>query len=68
MQGTVIWYLGTKGYGFIAPDDGGTEVFVHWSAVEDAGLDDLREGQRLVFETEMGPKSKIQACALVVPK
>ncbi len=48
--GTVKWFNGTKGFGFIAPEDGGTDVFVHISAVERAGLSDLREGQKVSFE------------------
>jgi CspA family cold shock protein len=48
--GTVKWFNGTKGFGFIQPDDGSTDVFVHISAVERAGLYDLQEGQKLSFE------------------
>ena len=48
--GTVKWFNGTKGFGFIAPEDGSTDVFVHISAVERAGLSDLREGQKVSFE------------------
>jgi cold shock protein len=48
--GTVKWFNGTKGYGFIAPDDGGKDVFVHISAVERAGLRSLDEGQKISFE------------------
>ena len=49
-QGTVKWFNAEKGYGFIQPDDGGKDVFVHISAVERAGLRDLAEGQKVVYE------------------
>jgi cold shock protein len=49
-KGTVKWYNGQKGYGFIQPDDGGKDVFVHVSAVERAGMHGLNEGQKVVFE------------------
>ena len=57
--GTVKWFNGTKGYGFIQPDAGGADVFVHISAVERAGLRDLREGQKLSYElaTDKGKTS-----------
>ena len=48
--GTVKWFNPDKGYGFIQPDDGGKDVFVHISAVEQSGLRNLREGQRINFE------------------
>ncbi len=48
--GTVKWFNATKGFGFIEPQDGGRDVFVHISAVERAGLNDLREGQKLSYE------------------
>jgi CspA family cold shock protein len=48
--GTVKWFNPDKGYGFIQPDDGGKDVFVHISAVEKAGLRNLQEGQKIVFE------------------
>lgn len=48
--GTVKWFNPTKGFGFIQPDDGGQDVFVHISAVERAGLRDLPEGQKLSYE------------------
>jgi cold shock protein len=48
--GTVKWFNATKGYGFIQPDDGTSDVFVHVSAVERAGLRELREGQKIDYE------------------
>jgi CspA family cold shock protein len=48
--GVVKWFNGQKGYGFIQPDDGGKDVFVHISAVERAGLSSLNEGQKISFE------------------
>jgi CspA family cold shock protein len=48
-MGTVKWFNATKGYGFIQPDDGGNDVFVHISAVERAGLGTLREGQKISY-------------------
>ena len=50
--GTVKWYNETKGYGFIQPDNGGTDVFVHATALERAGLRSLREGQKVSFELQ----------------
>jgi CspA family cold shock protein len=54
--GTVKWFNGTKGYGFIQPDDGGKDVFVHITAVEQAGLRGLNDGQKVTFDllTERG--------------
>ena len=54
--GTVKWFNATKGFGFIKPDDGGNDVFVHISAVERAGLSNLAEGQKLSYELKMDPK------------
>lgn len=51
--GTVKWFNGQKGFGFIAPSDGGTDVFVHISAVERAGLTGLAEGQKVSFEAKV---------------
>ena len=48
--GTVKWFNAQKGFGFIQPDEGGPDVFVHISAVERAGLNDLREGQKISYE------------------
>jgi cold shock protein len=50
--GTVKWFNGQKGYGFIQPDDGGADIFVHISAVERAGLRVLHEGQKVSYEIE----------------
>lgn len=50
--GTVKWFNSQKGFGFIQPDDGGADVFVHISAVERAGMDSLHEGQKIGFELQ----------------
>ena len=55
--GTVKWFNGTKGFGFIQPDDGGNDVFVHISAVERAGLRTLNEGQKITYELEQDKRS-----------
>jgi CspA family cold shock protein len=55
--GTVKWFNGQKGFGFIQPDNGGNDVFVHISAVERAGLGSIHEGQKLSFELEKDPRS-----------
>ena len=54
--GTVKWFNSQKGFGFIAPDGGGPDVFVHISAVERAGLSSLNEGQKVSFEIVRDPK------------
>ena len=63
--GTVKWFNSTKGFGFIQPDDGGVDTFVHTSAVERSGLGDLVEGQKLGYDIERDKKSgKMAACNL----
>ena len=55
-QGTVKWFNAEKGFGFIAVDGGGADVFVHYSAIESTGYRSLDEGQRVEFTTTQGPK------------
>ncbi|MBK8173958.1 MAG: cold-shock protein [Rhodospirillales bacterium] len=62
--GTVKWFNATKGYGFIQPDDGSKDVFVHISAVERSGLGNLGEGQRIEFDLERGQQGKSSAVNL----
>ncbi len=59
--GTVKWFNPTKGFGFIAPDDGSKDAFVHISAVQRAGLTTLNEGARVSFELERGQNGKVSA-------
>ena len=63
-SGTVKWFNAIKGYGFIQPDDGTKDVFVHVSAVERAGLTNLHEGQKLSFDLERGQQGKVSAVNL----
>ncbi len=57
IAGTVKFYNGQRGYGFIQPDDGSKDVFVHATALERAGISSLNEGQKVSFETETDPRS-----------
>ncbi len=62
--GTVKWFNSQKGYGFIQPEDGSKDVFVHISAVERAGLGGLNEGQKITFDLEKGQQGKVSAVNL----
>jgi CspA family cold shock protein len=64
--GTVKWFNTTKGYGFIEPEDQSSDVFVHITAVQAAGLTDLQEGQKVSFELETGKNGKTSAANLVL--
>ena len=55
-QGTVKWFNDQKGYGFIAQEDGGDDVFVHYSGIEESGFKSLKEGQNVAFEVSQGQK------------
>lgn len=56
-QGTVKWFSAEKGYGFIADDNGGDDVFVHFSAIQSDGYKTLKEGQKVTFDTETDPRN-----------
>ncbi|HEY1798485.1 MAG TPA: cold-shock protein [Stellaceae bacterium] len=63
-SGTVKWFNSQKGFGFIRPDAGGNDVFVHISAVERAGLDGLQENQKLTYDLEQGQRGRVSAVNL----
>jgi len=63
--GTVKWFNESKGYGFIAQDNGGDDVFVHFNAIQSSGYKTLSEGQTVTYEIERGPKG-LQASNVVV--
>jgi CspA family cold shock protein len=70
--GIVKWFNNTKGYGFILPDNGGGDIFAHYSAIDMDGYKTLKAGQSVQFESEQGPKGlhakKIQAVGGVAPE
>jgi len=55
-DGVVKWFSAEKGYGFITPDGGGRDLFVHYSEIQGSGYRNLEEGQRVAFESQEGPK------------
>ncbi len=66
MTGTVKWFNAQKGYGFISNDEGGEDVFVHFSAIQVDGFKTLEEGQKVSFETEQDPKDSKKLRAINV--
>jgi len=59
--GTVKWFNDAKGFGFITPDEGGEDLFAHFSEIQNAGFKSLKEAQRVTFEIKTGPKGKLAA-------
>jgi CspA family cold shock protein len=66
--GTVKWFNENKGWGFIVPDDGGDDVFVHYSAIENEGFKTLKEGQKVDYELKLGKNGKYQADNVKMPE
>jgi CspA family cold shock protein len=66
--GTVKWFNENKGWGFIVPDDGGDDVFVHYSAIEAEGFKTLKEGQKVDYELKLGKNGKYQANNVKMPQ
>ena len=67
-KGTVKWFNAEKGYGFISNDEGGDDIFVHFSSIQVEGFKTLTEGQKVTFETETDPKNSAKLRAInVVP-
>lgn len=62
--GTVKWFNGRKGFGFIVPDEGDSDIFVHITAVQEAGMESLDEGQKVEYELKEGPNGKTVAADL----
>ncbi len=65
-NGTVKWFNSTKGFGFIEPEDGKRDVFVHISAIERSGLSELKDGQKVTFDVEAGRDGRESAANLAL--
>jgi CspA family cold shock protein len=63
-NGTIKWFNATKGFGFIQPEDGTSDVFVHISDMQRAGIAELREGDKLTYDVQRGQQGKMSACNL----
>jgi CspA family cold shock protein len=63
-NGTIKWFNATKGYGFIQPEDGSSDVFVHISDMQRSGITELREGDKLTFDVQRGQQGRMSACNL----
>jgi CspA family cold shock protein len=63
-NGTIKWFNATKGYGFIQPEDGTSDVFVHISDMQRSGIAELREGDKITYDVQRGQQGKISACNL----
>jgi len=66
VNGTVKWFNTTKGYGFIAPEEGAQDVFVHISALQASGISELADGQKVTYELETGKNGKTSAVNLTL--
>ena len=66
-NGTVKWFNATKGYGFIAPEDGGADVFVHIRQVEQSGMSELQDNQKVSYEVETGRNGKAKQPTFKLP-
>lgn len=65
-NGTVKWFNEDKGYGFISNDNGGEDVFVHFSSIQSSGFRSLKEGQKVTYDTEIDPKNSSKTRAINV--